>query len=119
MASLGWEDRRRIELASHRGGSLDDPIYAALAAERGQRVVARMYWGLLFAPLGLYLLWSWLETGSPWQMWLGGFCALIFVIVAARILVYQRVRSQHLRDADFDGLRNMAQRHRTTYRRRD
>lgn len=119
MASLDWEDRRRIELASHRGGSLDDPTHAALAAERGHQMAVRLYWGLVFAPLALYLLWSWLETGSTVQLWLAGFCALVLVFVVVRILVYQRVRSQHLSDADFEGLREVALKHRTTYRRRD
>jgi len=119
MASLDWEDRRRIELASHRGGSLDDPAHAALAAERGHRVTVRLYWGLLFAPLALYLLWSWLETGGAAQLWLGGFCAVVLVFVVSRILVYQRMRSQHLQYADFEGLREVARKHRTTYRRRE
>jgi hypothetical protein len=119
MASLEWENRRRIELASHRGGPLEDPTHAALAAERGRRVVGRMYWGLLLAPLALYLLWSWLETGSTPRLWLGGFCLLVLVIVGSRILVYQRARWQHLENADFEGLRAVAHDHRTTYRRRD
>lgn len=119
MASLDWQVRRRIELASQRGGLLDDPAHAALAAERGRHVIMRTCWGLLSAPLAAYLLWSWSETGSASMLGSGGFCALVFVIVVARIWTHQRARSQHLMNADFEDLRRIALNHRTTYRRRD
>jgi hypothetical protein len=44
---------------------------------------------------------------------------LLFLIVVWTIASYQRGRSRHLANADFDALREVAQTHRTTYRRRD
>ena len=119
MAALDWESRRRVELASHRGGLLDDPAHAALAAERGRRAIVRMCWGLVTAPVAALLLWLGLETGEMSPLWFGGFVALVFLIVLSRLLVYQRARSQHLMNADFDELRRIATQHRMTYRRRD
>jgi hypothetical protein len=119
MASLDWQVRRRIELASSRGGLLEDPAHAALAAERGRRGIVRMSWGLLTAPLAAYLLWSWLDTDNVSSLALGSLCVLVLAGVVARLVILQRVRSQHLMSADFDGLREIALKHRMTYRRRD
>ena len=119
MASLDWQVRRRIELASSRGGQLDDPTHSALAAERARRVMMRMYWGLLSAPLAGYLLYTWLNTDNVVWLVFGGVWVLVLIGVVARLLIFQRARSQHLMDADFDGLRQIALKHRMTYRRRD
>jgi hypothetical protein len=119
MASLDWQDRRHVELSSKRGEHLDNPAHAALAAERARRASARLYWGLASGPIAAFLLVSALDTGSTWRLWFGGFWTLLFLIVVWTIASYQRGRSRHLANADFDALREVAQTHRTTYRRRD
>lgn len=119
MASLDWQDRRRIELASHRGDDLDDPVHAALAVERGRQFSAPLYWALLIAaPVAAYLLWSWSATGGVMRLWAGAVAALVAVVLLTRIVVYRRARARHLAIADFDDARAVALAHRTTYRRR-
>ena len=119
MASLDWQDRRRIELASHRGDDLDDPIHAALAVERAHQFSVPLYWALLIvAPVAVYLLWSWSATGDVVRLGAGAVAALVALVLLARIIVYHRARVRHLAIADFDDTRAVALAHRTTYRRR-
>jgi hypothetical protein len=118
MASLDWQDRRRIELSSRRGASFDDPTHAALAAERAHRSSVRVYWLLISGPIAAALLWWGLTAGSALRVGFGGFFAAIFAYTVARLAVYQSARTRHLATADFEALREIAQRHRYTYRRR-
>ena len=118
MASLDWQDRRRIELSSRRGAAFDDPTHAALAAERAHRSSVRVSWLLISGPVAAVLLWSGLTAGSSVRVGLGGFFAAIFAFAVARLVVNHGARTRHLATADFDALREIAQHHRYTYRRR-
>ena len=118
MASLDWQDRRRIELSSRRGVTLDDPAHAALAAERAHRMSARTYWLMLSGPIAALLLWSGFDTGSAVRVWFGSVCVAIFAVVVAMAYTYYGARTRHLATADFDALRDIAQLHRHTYRSR-
>jgi hypothetical protein len=118
MASLDWQDRRRIELSSRRDAAFDDPTHAALAAERAHRSSVRMYWLLISGPIAAALLWWGLTTGNSVYVGLGGFFAVIFAYTVTRLAVYHSARTRHLATADFEALREIAQRHRYTYRRR-
>lgn len=119
MAALDWQDRRAIERSSWRGGILDDPTHAALAAERARRASTQTSWALLFAPLAGWLLWTGLQSSSALRLWSGGFWAALFLVAVYRVVGYQRARSEHLMTADFDGLRDLAAAHRERYRRRE
>ena len=118
MASLDWQDRRRIELASRRSASFEDPTHAALAAERAHRLSVRTYWFLISGPIAAALVWSGLNAGSSVRLWVGGVFAVIFAYAVILLAVYHSARSRHLATADFEALREIAQRHRYTYRRR-
>lgn len=119
MASLDWQERRRVELSTRRGDGLASPVHAALAAERARRAMVRLYVGLASGPIAAVLLLSALDTGSAWRLWFGGFWAVVFLLVLWNISSYQRARSHHLDTADFDALRTLAHTHRATYRRRE
>jgi choline-glycine betaine transporter len=118
MAALDWQDRRRIELSSRRGTTIDDPTHAALAAERAQQSITRLYWGLVSGPVAAALLYTGVTGGSSVRTILGALVALMFVAVAARLVVHYHARQRHLTTADFDATRELAQHHRMTYRRR-
>lgn len=118
MASLDWQDRRRIELSSRGGVTFDDPTHAALAAERAHRSSVGLYWTLLSGPVAMVLVWLGLSAGPPVLLWFGLFLALLFAFAVWTIVVRQRARVRHLATADFDALREIALKHRTTYRRR-
>jgi hypothetical protein len=118
MASLHWQDRRRIELSSRRGVVFDDPTHAALAAERAHRLAARTYWFLISGPVAALLLWSGLQADSAVRVWFGGFFAVIFAYTLVLLVTYHGARTRHLATADFEALREIAEQHRYTYRRR-
>jgi pyridoxine 5'-phosphate synthase PdxJ len=118
MASLDWQVRRRIELSSRRGVTVEDPTHAALAAERAQRSIIRLYWGLISGPIAAALLYTGLAGDSSVRSVVGALAAVVFVVVAARLVVHARARQRHLATADFEGIRAVAQTHRMTYRRR-
>jgi hypothetical protein len=118
MASLDWQDRRRIELSSRRGVTFDDPTYAALAAERAHRLSVRTYWVLISGPIAAALLWSGLDVGSSVRVWFAGIFAVIFAFAMGLLATYHSARTRHLATADFEALREIAQQHRFTYRRR-
>ena len=118
MASLDWQDRRRIELSSRRSVTIEDPTHAALAAERAQRSIVRLYWGLISGPIAAALLYTGIAGDSSVRIIGGALAATVFVVVAARLVVHARARQQHLAAADCEGIRAVAQTHRTTYRRR-
>lgn len=118
MASLDWQIRRRIELSNRGGATFDDPTHAALAAERAHRSSVRVYWLLISGPIAAALVWSGLTAGSSVRVGLGGFFAVIFAGTVILLAVYHSARSRHLATADFEALREIAQRHRYTYRRR-
>jgi choline-glycine betaine transporter len=118
MAALDWQDRRRIELSSRRGAAIDDPAHAALAAERAQQSITRLYWGLVSGPVAAALLYTGITGGRTVRTVLGMLAALVFLVVAARLVVHHRARQRHLATADFDATREIAEHHRMTYRRR-
>ena len=118
MASLDWQDRRRIELSSRRNVAIDDPVHAALAAERAQRSITRLYGGLVSGPVAAVLLYSGITGDSAVPTAFGVVAALVFVWVAARLAIHHQARLRHLAVADLEAAREIAQAHRTTYRRR-
>jgi hypothetical protein len=118
MASLDWQARRRIELSPRRGVTFDDPAHAALAAERAHRSSVRTYWLLISGPIAAALLWSGLNADTATLLWLGGVFAVVFAFVVGLLFIYHSARTRYLAAADFEALREIAQQHRYTYRRR-
>jgi hypothetical protein len=119
MASLDWQVRRRIELSSRRGVALEDPTHAALAAERAHQSIRSLYWGLVCGPIAAALVWMGTTSGSTVILVFAALAALLFAVIVARLVIHHRARARHLATADFDGIRQIALTHRTTYRRRD
>ena len=119
MASLDWQDRRRIELSSRRGVALENPTHAALAVERAHQSIRSLYWGLISGPIAAGLLWTGIVRPSTVSLVVGGLAALVFALVVGRLVIHHQARARHLPAADFDGTREIARTHRTTYRRRD
>jgi Flp pilus assembly protein TadB len=118
MDALDWQVRRRIELSSRRGVALDDPAHAALAAEHARRSMASLSWRLLSGPIGALLLWWGITSRTLLIVVFGALWVLAFAVVLGRLVVHRRAHRRYLMTADFDALRKIAQKHRTTYRRR-